>query len=95
MLKAKQIQLHNRAKTNKARFGKCIIDKSDTQDNSCVIKKFKIFQNNIDQTNDRDRHEEVQSLSKIKVVDESEKNITNEVVALQEIQAERDDTVSE
>eukprot|EP00972_Heterocapsa_arctica_P079398 11702179-Heterocapsa_arctica.AAC.1 len=34
MLKAKQIQMHKRAKTNKAILDKDVIDKSDTEYNS-------------------------------------------------------------
>eukprot|EP00972_Heterocapsa_arctica_P019187 2831071-Heterocapsa_arctica.AAC.1 len=96
MLKTKRIQMHKRAKTNKAISGKYVIDKSDTEDNPCVIKNINIFQHSIDQTNDRDRHEEVQILRKIKVAEERENTITNEVEAIQETQqAENDDTATE
>eukprot|EP00972_Heterocapsa_arctica_P011505 1686370-Heterocapsa_arctica.AAC.1 len=71
MLKAKQIQSHKTIKTSKARqkhseeeyttedkLEEEIIDKSYTEDNSCVMKNIKIYQNSIDQKHDRDRHEE-------------------------------------
>eukprot|EP00972_Heterocapsa_arctica_P037261 5484193-Heterocapsa_arctica.AAC.1 len=94
MLKAKQIQMHSRAKTNKARLGKYVIDKSDIEDNSGVIKNSRIFQKSIDEKNDRDRQEEVQRLNKIKVAEDREKRRTNKVKTIQETQqAENDDTV--
>eukprot|EP00972_Heterocapsa_arctica_P017975 2657186-Heterocapsa_arctica.AAC.1 len=62
MLEAKQIQSHKREKTNKARqkhvveeeqpedrLGDKPMDKSDSEDTSCVQKNRKVFQNNIDQ----------------------------------------------
>eukprot|EP00972_Heterocapsa_arctica_P090033 13283044-Heterocapsa_arctica.AAC.1 len=86
--------MHKRAKTNKAKLGQYVIDKSDTEDNSCVIKDIKIFQHSIDEKNDRDRQEEVQRLNQIKVAEEREKKTTSEVNTLQETQrAEKVDTV--
>eukprot|EP00972_Heterocapsa_arctica_P081517 12017054-Heterocapsa_arctica.AAC.1 len=68
MLKAKQIQSHKREKTNKAtqkhiveeeqpvdRLDDQPMDKSDSEDTSCVEKNRIMFQNNIDQKEDRDR----------------------------------------
>eukprot|EP00972_Heterocapsa_arctica_P090815 13399533-Heterocapsa_arctica.AAC.1 len=60
MLKAKQIQMHKRAKTVKARLETYVIDKSDTEDNSEVFRNIKIFQNSIDEKNKRDIQEEEQ-----------------------------------
>eukprot|EP00972_Heterocapsa_arctica_P038968 5740605-Heterocapsa_arctica.AAC.1 len=77
MLKAKQIQSHKRVKTSKVkqthseedergedRLEEETSDNSDTEGNSCVMKNIKIYQNSIDQTYDRDRHEENQRLEK-------------------------------
>eukprot|EP00972_Heterocapsa_arctica_P034818 5126097-Heterocapsa_arctica.AAC.1 len=48
------------------------LDKSDTEDNTGVINNIKIYQNSIDQRNDRDRHEENQLLKIINVIEERE-----------------------
>eukprot|EP00972_Heterocapsa_arctica_P006712 982082-Heterocapsa_arctica.AAC.1 len=68
MLKAKQIQSHNREKTNKARQKHIVeeeqpedrtddkpIDKSDSEYISCVEYNRIMFQNNSDRKEDRDR----------------------------------------
>eukprot|EP00972_Heterocapsa_arctica_P062631 9235685-Heterocapsa_arctica.AAC.1 len=55
LLKANQMQMHKRAITDKARLEQTyVIDKSDTEDNSEVIKHIKIVQNSIDEKNKRD-----------------------------------------
>eukprot|EP00972_Heterocapsa_arctica_P033356 4909674-Heterocapsa_arctica.AAC.1 len=45
-------------------------DKSDTEDISCVEKNIKLYQNNIDQNDDRDRQV-------AKAVEERENQLTN------------------
>eukprot|EP00972_Heterocapsa_arctica_P063550 9379165-Heterocapsa_arctica.AAC.1 len=56
------------------------------------MKNINIYQNNIDQKYDRDRHEETHKLERAKAFEEREKTITNDIDTQQEIQqAERDD----
>eukprot|EP00972_Heterocapsa_arctica_P012328 1809194-Heterocapsa_arctica.AAC.1 len=72
MPKAKQIQMHKRAKTVKTRQETYIIDKSDTEDNSKVFENIKIYQNSIDEKNKRDIQEEEQRLNNNKIAEKKE-----------------------
>eukprot|EP00972_Heterocapsa_arctica_P053759 7918370-Heterocapsa_arctica.AAC.1 len=78
MLKANQIHMHKRAKTNKARLDNYVIETSDTEDNSGVIKNIRIFQHSIDEKHKRDMQEEVQRFNHIKIAEEKENNIIDE-----------------
>eukprot|EP00972_Heterocapsa_arctica_P099968 14742205-Heterocapsa_arctica.AAC.1 len=109
MLKARQIQSHNRSKTNKARqkhseeedkaehrLEEEAIDKSDTEDNSCVMNNINIYTNSIDQKDDRDRHEENQRLERADNFEERENKITKQIDTHEEVQhVESDDTKAE
>eukprot|EP00972_Heterocapsa_arctica_P091474 13495592-Heterocapsa_arctica.AAC.1 len=64
--------MHKRAKTVKTRLDTYITDKSDTEDNSEVIKHIKIQQNSIDENNKRDIQEEEQRLNNINIAEKKE-----------------------
>eukprot|EP00972_Heterocapsa_arctica_P110126 16215937-Heterocapsa_arctica.AAC.1 len=70
--------MHKRAKTNKAILAKYVIDKSDTEYNSEVIKHFNIFQNSIDDKNKRDSQEEDQRWTNTKIAERKEQDIIEE-----------------
>eukprot|EP00972_Heterocapsa_arctica_P028403 4176029-Heterocapsa_arctica.AAC.1 len=68
--------MHKRAKTDEARLeNKQVIDKSDTEYNSEMIKNIKILKNSIDEKNKRDIQEEEQRLNNIKIAEKKENNI--------------------
>eukprot|EP00972_Heterocapsa_arctica_P106075 15624324-Heterocapsa_arctica.AAC.1 len=109
MLKAKQIQSHKRINPNKSkqthaeeyyqaedRLDEEPIDKSDTEYISCVMKNIRIYQNSIDQTDDRDRHEERQQVERAKALEETENQISNKIDTHDDIQqTEREDRQTE
>eukprot|EP00972_Heterocapsa_arctica_P030590 4502523-Heterocapsa_arctica.AAC.1 len=110
MLKAKQIQSHKIIKTSKARqkhseeednteyrFEEETIDKSDTEDNSCVMKKSTSIKLTLTRKMiGTDTKNTIRILERAKAVEEREHNITNQIDTNQDIQqTERDDTETE